>query len=155
MRFAKKFTAYNDRRYGKPWIAKVAAWGVGQRPELVWGRYLGDSLGGECEIECEAGDLIRYGQKDNRGGSTIAKYAIVMDAVVAIEISEPNAARYFHGDRASMMAEFSRQIEKLNEIQREEDAWLDAERAADANFCSPEHRDKSEQFRQAKKALAL
>jgi hypothetical protein len=156
MRFTKAFTAYNDRRYSKPWIARIATWKVGQRPELVWGNYLGNSMGGECEIACQAGDLLRYGQKDNRGNSTQAQYAIALENGQALEISEVNAAHYFHAtDRAAILLEFQQQVEKLRELQSQEDAWLDAERAADANFCSKSHSDKSYEFRQAKKALAL
>jgi hypothetical protein len=57
--------SYNDRRYGKPWIALVdfAAKSTG---EFKWGEFLGDSRGGELTIECSDGDIVASGQKDHR-----------------------------------------------------------------------------------------
>ena len=67
MRVSKSFGSYNFRRYGRPWIAKITAWPVGGKPELVWDGYVGDDNGGEVEMDALAGDIIRTGQKDNRG----------------------------------------------------------------------------------------
>lgn len=67
MRITKEFSSYNHRRYSRPWIAKVTGWPVGSQPTLQWGTFLGqEGEAGECEIEAEPGDLIRWGQKDNR-----------------------------------------------------------------------------------------
>lgn len=66
MRITISHGAYNHRRYSRPWIAKVTAWPVGAQPELAWGAFLGDDMGGETEIEAHPGDIIRSGQKDNR-----------------------------------------------------------------------------------------
>lgn len=77
MRIAIKFGQYNERRYGKPWIAKVISWAVGGQPELDWGGFIGDTWGGECEIEAEPGDIIRYGQKDHRGNKTDNNWGVV------------------------------------------------------------------------------
>lgn len=77
MRVSQSFSGYNQRRYGRPWIAKITSWPVGGRPEVSWGRYLGDDGGGEVEIEAQAGDIIRTGQKDGRGGNTSADWYIV------------------------------------------------------------------------------
>lgn len=66
MRVVFEFGTYNARRYGKPWCAKVVNWPVGSVPDIQWGAYLGDSSGGECEIEAEPGDIVRWGQKDHR-----------------------------------------------------------------------------------------
>lgn len=67
MRITIKYGSYNKRRYSRPWIAKVTSWPVGGRPELLWGGYVGDDNGGECEIEAEEGDILKSGQKDGRG----------------------------------------------------------------------------------------
>lgn len=72
IRVSIKYGLYNDRRYGKPWIARVTSWPVGGRPEIEWGSYLGDDSGGECEIMASAGDIIRSGQKDHRKASGTA-----------------------------------------------------------------------------------
>lgn len=65
-RYATEFGSYNDRRYSKPWIAKVISWPVGGRPNLEFGRYIGNDDGGEVEIMACPGDIIRVGQKDLR-----------------------------------------------------------------------------------------
>lgn len=77
MRVSQKFGNYNQRRYSKPWIAKITSWPIGGKPEVQWGGYCGDDGGGEVEIEANAGDIIRTGQKDHRGGNTDASWYIV------------------------------------------------------------------------------
>lgn len=78
MKVSQEFNGYNQRRYGRPWIAKITSWPVGGKPEVEWGRYLGDDDGGEVEIEANPGDIIRTGQKDHRGGNTDAGWYVVM-----------------------------------------------------------------------------
>lgn len=77
MRVAERFGSYNQRRYGRPWIAKITSWPIGGKPEVQWGGYCGDDNGGEVEIEAVPGDIIRTGQKDHRGGKTEATWNIV------------------------------------------------------------------------------
>ncbi len=79
MRIAVKYGAYNARRYGRPWIGKITNWPVGGKPEMEWGRYIGTDDGGEAEIEAQPGDIIRTGQKDNRGNNTIAEWAVAKE----------------------------------------------------------------------------
>ena len=69
-RYSIEFGSYNQRRYSRPWIVRVASWPVGGRPELQWGEYIGDDSGGEVEILAAPGDIIRSGQKDGRGNGT-------------------------------------------------------------------------------------
>jgi len=69
-RYAVRWGGYNARRYSRPWIAKITAWPVGGRPELEFGGYCGNDDGGETEITARPGDIIRSGQKDNRGNGT-------------------------------------------------------------------------------------
>jgi hypothetical protein len=59
--------SYNEKRYGKPWIAKVD-FSV-KPPGFAWGDCTGDHYnGGEgcLEITAEPGDIIARGQKDFR-----------------------------------------------------------------------------------------
>lgn len=65
-RIAISFGSYNPRRYSRPWIARVTAWPVGKKPELLFGAYVGDDSGGEAEIIAYPGDIVRYGQRDGR-----------------------------------------------------------------------------------------
>jgi hypothetical protein len=67
IRYSESYGSYNARRYSRPWIALVASWPVGGRPDLTWGSYLGDDDGGEVEIMAYPGSILRSGQKDGRG----------------------------------------------------------------------------------------
>lgn len=95
MTITKEFGSYNQRRYSRPWIARVSAWPVGGRAELAWGTYLGDDTGGTVEIEASEGDVIRYGQKDNRGNGGSANWAIVQADGSFTDCKEANAAKAF------------------------------------------------------------
>jgi hypothetical protein len=91
LRVAVTFGSYNARRYSRPWIARVTAWPIGGKPAVEWGRYLGDDSGGECEITARAGDLVRYGQKDTRGGKTDSNWATVAPDGTLIDCTEAQA----------------------------------------------------------------
>lgn len=57
--------AYNQNRYGKPWIAKVTYPSLSQKFEF--GIWLGvDGEPGSLLIEAQPGDIIAHGQKDTR-----------------------------------------------------------------------------------------
>ena len=69
MRLTISTDSYNARRYSKPWIGRVCVWGSG-RPDLDWGNFLGaPGDAGVLEVFADAGDIIRWGQKDNRNPS--------------------------------------------------------------------------------------
>ena len=80
---------YNARRYGKPWIAKVVAWDIGAPPQLKFGR--------DLEIDAEPGDVVRWGQKDNRNPrGTRAWWGIValdVDGKLSVEQRTERQAR--------------------------------------------------------------
>ena len=97
VRVGVEFDGYNARRYGRPWIAKVVEWPVGGKPALEWGAYIGSSSGGEVEILAKPGDIIRYGQKDNRGNGTTARWAIVKETGELDLISEREARKSYTG----------------------------------------------------------
>jgi hypothetical protein len=91
-----QFMNYNPRRYSKPWIARVTGWPVGGRPVLEWGGYLGNHHGGEVEIEVEAGDIVRWGQKDGRSGTgTRANWGIAQPDGMIEPCTEAQAAKAF------------------------------------------------------------
>lgn len=63
MKYTIDTDRYNDRRYGKPWIARV----VGK--EFAWGEWEGrPGEAGKLRIDAEPGDLVAEGQKDLRKG---------------------------------------------------------------------------------------
>lgn len=92
MRVSQSFGSYNQRRYGRPWICKITSWPVGGKPEVQWGAYCGTDDGGEVEIEAAAGDIVRTGQKDNRGNGTSADWYIV-DADGSLQDTDAAGAR--------------------------------------------------------------
>jgi len=77
MEIKQETGSYNGRRYSRPWIAKVTSW-TGVKPTLKWGNFISNAEdGGIMVIDAEVGDIIRYGQKDNRGNGTENSWAIV------------------------------------------------------------------------------
>lgn len=80
MRITIEYPAYNEKRYNKPWIAKVASWPVGSRPVFVFGGFVGaPGAAGYVEIDAAPGDIIATGQKDYRGNNTERDFYIVQD----------------------------------------------------------------------------
>ena len=58
--------AYNHRRYGKPWIARISFEDCAG--DFHWGNWIGSpGEEGLLQIECEPGDIVARGQKDTRG----------------------------------------------------------------------------------------
>jgi hypothetical protein len=73
MRVSVAFGAYDARRYGKPWIARVTDWKLGKPPTLAFGLL----IEGTPEIEAAAGAVVRWGQRDYRGNNTAKAWGIV------------------------------------------------------------------------------
>jgi hypothetical protein len=68
MEFTLETEAYNNRRYGRPWIA-IVDFGNDATGDFAWGTWTGDHYkGGEGVLTVTAypGDIIAEGQKDNR-----------------------------------------------------------------------------------------
>lgn len=95
LRVAVKFGGYNARRYGKPWIARVASWPVGGQPDLLFGSYVGDSCGGEAEVPALPGDIVRWGQKDHRGSRSEAFFGVVLEDGTIEKVSPVKARGLF------------------------------------------------------------
>ena len=61
-------SSYNQRRYGKPWIAKVD-FAKSAKGDFSWGYWTGDHYNGGAgvlSISAKPGDIIAGGQKDFR-----------------------------------------------------------------------------------------
>ena len=61
-------SSYNQRRYSKPWIAKVD-FSKNPNGDFTWGDWVGDHHNGSeglLVIEANPGDIIATGQKDFR-----------------------------------------------------------------------------------------
>jgi len=94
-RIAVPFGSYNARRYSKPWLAKVVSWTVGHRPELLFGSYIGTDEGGEAEIMARPGDIVRFGQKDNRRNASENDWGVVQDDGTIRKITQVEARALF------------------------------------------------------------
>jgi hypothetical protein len=95
-RISVEYDGYNGRRYSRPWIARVTAWPVGGSPTMEWGSYVGDDHGGEVEIMATPGDIIRDGQRDNRGNhNTVSNWSVVMADYTLRKINQVEARKLF------------------------------------------------------------
>ncbi len=68
---------YNERRYGRPYIALCDA----EAKVKVWGAWIG-TPGNAGELSIEVPDtpcIIMQGQKDTRGNNSAPKYSLVID----------------------------------------------------------------------------
>ena len=90
-----RYSGYNQRRYSRPWIARVSSWPVAGKAELEWGRYEGDDDGGEVVIQAAEGDIIRHGQRDNRGGNTSKDWYIVTASGELASTTESEGHKHF------------------------------------------------------------
>ena len=109
MRITKCFGSYNQRRYGRPWIAKITDWPMGGHPEVMWGSFLGNSSSGEAgeaEIEAEPGDVIKWGQKDHRGGNTEVYWGVVKSDG-SLETVDAQTARQAWSSKKAEVSKFS------------------------------------------------
>jgi len=104
MRVAIKYSPYNGRRYGKPWIGIISGWPVGGKPELEWGGYVGDAGGGEAEVDAAVGDVSRSGQKDQRGTRSLSSWHIVGSDGELVQVG-PVEAREAWDKRQAEMAQ--------------------------------------------------
>jgi hypothetical protein len=72
--------SYNDRRYGKPYIAKMDF--TTAKGEPTWGNWVGAA--GEAGLlildNVEAGDVIMRGQRDTRNMKNSAPDYYILDA---------------------------------------------------------------------------
>lgn len=91
-------SSYNDRRYGKPWIAKVD-FSTDAKGNFLWGTWLGQpGEAGELTLtDLQLGDVIAQGQKDFRKPRNSAPEWGYIDAAGALN----NAASKIEAVKAS------------------------------------------------------
>ena len=79
MKITKDTGSYNDRRYGKPYIAKIV-WDTPQGT-AQWGEWVGQpGQPGLLVLDVEPGDTVMLGQKDHRNSRKSAPdYYVVAD----------------------------------------------------------------------------
>ena len=97
MKITVKTIGYNQRRCGKPWIAKVNF--ESPKGDFAWGDWTGDHYNGGAgtlTINANPGDIIARGQKDfrNKRNSAPDFYVVSGDGSLE-EIGDKGAAYNF------------------------------------------------------------
>ena len=88
-------SSYNQRRMGKPWIAKVDF--SNPKGDFSWGEWTGDHYnGGEgiLSISASPGDIIAKGQKDNRQPRNSAPVFFVVSQTGTLDAIGDKGAAY-------------------------------------------------------------
>lgn len=100
--------SYNDRRYGKPWIAKVTFDDNG-KAAFEWGTWVGrPGYSGTLVIHAAEGEIVAKGQKDNRNsrGTECDYYQVQGGQLVAMSKAEAyKASREYVAQVAEVAAE--------------------------------------------------
>lgn len=118
--------SYNERRMGKPWIAKVDF--TDPKGAFAFGDWAGDSRnGGEgvLSIAASTGDIIATGQKDNRQPRNSAASFFVVNASGELDDLGDKGAAYKHylatkqatPDQAALETEKAALLARLAEIE--------------------------------------
>jgi len=87
---------YNQRRYGRPWIARVD-FSKSVKGDFAWGDWTGDHYNGGSgvlTITANPGDIIAQGQKDNRQPRNSAPDFNVVGASGSLEYLGDKGAAY-------------------------------------------------------------
>jgi len=89
MKVSRHFDRYNERRYSKPWGA-VITFPDGIKLNYDFrGHY--DASAGDVLIEADAGAVVAFGQKDNRGNGTFKKLYLVGPDGALTHVTESEA----------------------------------------------------------------
>lgn len=86
----RSFGSYNERRYGKPWGAKITF------PDSIKPKYDFDGYwdGSHVLINADIGDVVAFGQRDHRGNGTKKSLFIVEPDGELTQVSEANAREH-------------------------------------------------------------
>ena len=94
MRISIDTSTYNERRYGKPWIALVS-FASASKTNFDFGEWAGqEGYSGMLELECENGDIVARGQKDNRNPKNSVPVFFIVKNGELEWISKVDAYRY-------------------------------------------------------------
>ncbi len=96
--------SYNERRYEKPWIAKVDF--SDPKGNFIWGDWVGDARTGSSGIliiEVNPGDVIAEGQKDFRKpkNSSPSYAKVFSDGTLFYFNSKAEAYKYFQEKKST------------------------------------------------------
>ena len=123
MNITRETSSYNERRYGRPWIAKVDFSQNGGRPDYKWGDWAGDHYnGGEgvLSIDADPGDIIAIGQKDNRKPKNSAPdfYVVTTDGDLSHIGDKGEAYKYYLAKKDATPNKAALEAEKKNILDR-------------------------------------
>lgn len=109
-------SSYNDRRYGKPWIAVIDF--TSGKPGYKWGDWIGTPGGeGVLTIQANPGNIIAKGQKDNRKprNSAPSFYVVTLDGELELLGDKGDAYKYYlaHKDNTPDKPALEKEKEKL------------------------------------------
>lgn len=87
-----KTDEYNEKRYGKPWLATISSW-AGSNPELQFVPWRGDEgCEGFFEVELRPGQVLKRGQKDHRNpNGTANDFFVITDAYKLVRVGKADA----------------------------------------------------------------
>lgn len=126
MQITIETNCYNQRRYGKPWVARVD-FTQSTKGDFSWGDWTGDHYNGGAgvlTISVNPGDIVAEGQKDTRQPRKSAPDFSVVGADGDLEyLGDKGAAyKYFlaHRNAAPDMEALSKErmtlVERITEI---------------------------------------
>lgn len=115
-------SSYNERRYGRPWIARVTF--PTAKGEFAFGEWVGQPGDpGLLVVDAEPGDIVARGQKDLRKPRNSAPdYYVVGETGELSGIDKADAYRLYQDrksaapDRVALEAERDRLMTRLAEI---------------------------------------
>lgn len=94
MKISINTESYNERRYGKPYIA-VMDFSEDHQGKPLWGEWIGTAgYSGVLEVWAKVGDIVMQGQKDNRGRNGTPRYYQVLDDLSLKELGHNKADAY-------------------------------------------------------------
>ena len=123
MKIKIETSPYNERRYGKPWIAKVDF--TTSKGEFQWGEWVGQAgCSGILLLDAHPGDVVARGQRDNRKMSNSAPDFYVVEADMTLRgVSKAEAYEHYHAPKVeakpkdtaeALLREAYTQLAKLN-----------------------------------------
>ena len=127
MKITVETDSYNERRYGKPWIAKVDF--SNTKGDFSFGDWTGDHYnGGEgiLSLDTNLGDIVATGQKDNRKARNSAPIFFVVLHDGSLEnIGDKGKAYKFYlenkesaPDKDALLIEKESLVARLAEIEK-------------------------------------
>jgi hypothetical protein len=116
MNYTQYTDSYNERRYGKPWIA-VVTFDSKSKANFEFGTWVGEhGYKGLLEIDAQAGDVIATGQKDNRNPKNSAPdYFILNDNGELDSVGKLTAYEHYKNN-VDIMPTLDELLEKKTEL---------------------------------------